>query len=78
MERDIGYIQRQLILARWHLDAAIGATSDSAFAHLTRARLAYASVLEAIADIELAAEHREEIDTQLVAVRSRLDMSQED
>ena len=76
MERDIAYIQRQLILARWHLDAAIGA-SDSAGDHIKRARLAYGSVLEAVAQVDLTPGQREQLEAELVSVRTRLDMTRD-
>lgn len=71
-DEDIAWLQTQLTVARWHLDAAIAAPIEVARRNIERARQAYDGAREALRDLSLSAERREALARDLASVRERL------
>ena len=68
-------IRTQLTVARWHLDAAIGAAHDAARSHHELARVAYHGVVRILARASgLDADQRAQIEQELAMLRSRLQL----
>lgn len=73
MDDDIAWLQTQMTMARWHLDAALAAPTEVARRSIDRARRAYDGAREALADLDVAAERRETIVRELAGIRERLE-----
>lgn len=69
---DIAWLQTQLTVARWHLDAALSGPIEVTRRNIDRARQAYSGALEALSDLKLPSERRDEIARQLASIRERL------
>jgi hypothetical protein len=72
MDDDIAWLQTQLTMARWHLDAALAAPIELARRNIERARQAYDGAREALENLDVTAERRELIARELVSIRERL------
>ncbi len=71
-DHDMSSIRTQLTAARWHLDAAVGAASETMLHNLRRARRLYEDVAGSLPNLSLTREQHEEVERELAAIRSRL------
>lgn len=76
-QHDIIWVQTQLTVARWHLDAALSTTAEAAQHNLQRCCHVCESTMNAISHGEVPAEQREEFERELAAIRSRLETLRE-
>jgi len=72
MERDITWIQTQLTMARWYLDAAVSAGAESVHQHVDRARQTYEGIRRALTHLDINTEDREPIEKALSALHERI------
>lgn len=71
-EEDIMWLQTQLTVARWHLDAAIAAPIEMARRNIDRARQAYEGAREALRELGLTGERHHALSQELNSIRERL------
>ena len=69
---DITWVQTQLTLARWHLDAASSSTTGALQRNLQRSWEVCERALRGLSMMDVPAEQRETIERELGALRSRL------
>jgi hypothetical protein len=69
---DIVWLQTQLTVARWHLDASLAGSIELARRNIERARQAYDGALEALRDLQLTAELHQALSSELASIRDRL------
>ncbi len=69
---DITWLNTQLTMAQWHLDAALAAPVEGARRNIDRARQAYDAAREALRELDLTAERRKELADLLARIRDRL------
>lgn len=67
------WIQTQLTLTRWHLNAAAHATSETLHRHLHQAHRMYEVTARSLSELSLDGDQRSFIERELAAVRARLD-----
>ena len=72
IDDDIKWLQTQLTVARWHLDAAIAAPIEVARRNIDRARQAYEGACEALRELGLTGERHQALSQELKHVRERL------
>ncbi len=72
IDDDIKWLQTQLTMARWHLDAAIAAPIEIARRNIDRARQAYDGAREALRELGLTGEPYQELSQELRGIRERL------
>ena len=72
IDDDIKWLQTQLTVARWHLDAAIAAPIEIARRNIDRARQAYDGAREALRELGLTGEPHEALSQELKGIRERL------
>lgn len=72
VEADVKWLQTQLTVARWHLDAAIAAPIDSARRNIDRARQAYEGAQQALRELGLTGDRHETLSRELKVIRERL------
>jgi hypothetical protein len=72
MDDDIAWLQTQLTVARWHLDAALSAPIEIARRNIDRARQAYDGAHDALRELNLTVERRDIIARELASIRERL------
>lgn len=72
IEEDIRWLQTQLTVARWHLDAAIAAPIEMARRNIDRARQAYEGAREALRELGLTGERQQALSQELDSIRERL------
>jgi len=72
IEDDIKWLQTQLTVARWHLDAAIAAPIAMARRNIDRARQAYEAAREAFKELDLTGERQQAFAEELKHIRERL------
>lgn len=71
-QHDIIWVQTQLTVARWHLDAALSSTAEAALHNLQRSCHVCESTMNALSHLDVPSERREEFEQELAAIRSRL------
>jgi sialic acid synthase SpsE len=71
---DLTWIQGQLTLARWHLDAAANSAADAVRHQLQKARDVYQRTMLSLLRAELHDEQRGSIERELAAVHVRLEI----
>jgi hypothetical protein len=76
MDRDITWIQTQLTMARWYLDAAVTATAESVREHVQRARQSYEGVLQSFSQLDLDGEQREQLEREVSALKARVEAAE--
>lgn len=69
---DVAWLQTQLTVAKWHLDAALTAPIELARRNIDRARQAYESAREALREIGLTGERYQSLSHELTHIRERL------
>ena len=74
---DLTWIQGQLTLARWHLDAAASSAADAVRHQLQKARDVYERTRISLARADLSEEQLALIERELAAVRVRLETNGE-
>lgn len=74
---DLTWIQGQLTLARWHLDAAANSAADAVRHQMQKARDVYEKTRISLSRAELNDEQRASIERELAAVRVRLETNGE-
>lgn len=72
IDDDVKWLQTQLTVARWHLDAAIAAPIEMARRNIDRARQAYEGACEALRELGLTGERYDALSEELDGVRERL------
>ncbi len=72
VDDDIAWLQTQLTVAQWHLDAAVTAPIEAARRNIDKARQAYDSAREAFQELNLSAERRETLARELASLCERL------
>jgi len=72
IDDDIKWLQMQLTVARWHLDAAMAAPIEIARRNIDRARQAYDGAREALRELGLTGEREQALAQELKHVRERL------
>lgn len=72
IDDDIKWLQTQLTVARWHLDAAIAAPIGMARRNIDRARQAYETACEALKELGLTGERHQAFSQELRSIRERL------
>ena len=72
IDDDIKWLQMQLTVARWHLDAAMAAPIEIARRNIDRARQAYDGAREALRDLGLTGERQQTLAQELKGIRERL------
>lgn len=76
-QHDVTWIQTQLTVARWHLDAALSASTEAAHHNAQRSCHVCESAMNALSHLSVPAEQREEFERELAAIRSRLEALRE-
>ncbi|MGH8218283.1 MAG: hypothetical protein ACREUT_06925 [Steroidobacteraceae bacterium] len=72
IDDDIRWLQTQLTVARWHLDAAVTAPIEIARRNIDRARQSYQAAREALRELGLTGERYQGLADELEAIRERL------
>jgi hypothetical protein len=72
IDDDIKWLQLQLSVARWHLDAAMAAPIEMARRNIDRARQAYDGAREALRELGLTGERQQALSQELKRIRERL------
>jgi hypothetical protein len=72
IDDDLAWLQSQLTVARWHLDAAIAAPIEIARRNIERARRAYDGAREALRKAGLTGERHRALTRELDHIRERL------
>jgi hypothetical protein len=78
MDRDITWIQTQLTMARWYLDAAVSAGAESVRQHVERARQTYEGIRRALTHLDMNIEDRKQIEKALLALGERIAAAESD
>lgn len=76
-QHDVTWIQTQVTLARWHLDAALSACTEGAQHNLQRSWQVCESTMNVLSHLDVPAEQREEFERELATIRSRLETFRE-
>lgn len=76
-QHDITWVETQLTVARWHLDAALSTTAEAARCNLQRSCHVCDSLMDALSRLDVAAEKREGFERELAKIRSRLEALRE-
>ena len=76
-QHDITWVQTQLTVARWHLDAALSTTAEAAQRNLQRSCRICESTTNALSHLDVPAKQREEFERELAAIRSRVETLRE-
>jgi hypothetical protein len=71
-DRDITWIQTQLTMGRWYLDAAASASAEFARNYLERARRTYEGILQSLSQLDLSSEERELIGKAVSTLGERI------
>jgi hypothetical protein len=74
---DITWIQTQLTLIRWYLDAATRASAEAVRQKIQQAREVYEAAARALSQMDLSEDQRESIDREMSVLRCRLDAAQD-
>lgn len=69
---DVSWIQTQLTVARWHLDATTSMSAENVRSNLERARQTCENILRLLPHSDLTEAQREEIERALSSLRSRM------
>jgi hypothetical protein len=72
IDDEIAWLQTQLTVARWHLDAAVSAPIEMARRNIDRARQAYEGARQALRELGLTGERYEAFSKELTFIRERL------
>lgn len=72
IDDEIAWLQTQLTVARWHLDAAIAAPIEMAHRNIERARQVYHGARETLTELGLAGERYQALSRELKSIRERL------
>ncbi len=72
-DHDISWIQNQLTLAHWHLDAAVSSDAEGVRRNSKRAKHIYDNVLLAVSQLDLLGSLREEVVRSVALLRIRLE-----
>jgi hypothetical protein len=75
---DLTWIQSQLTLARWYLDAAASSAAGAVRHQLKKATDVYDRVKVSLSNMELNDEQRESVERELSAVRVRLETASDE
>lgn len=70
--RDFDWIETQLTLARWYLDAAANAAAEAAYHHLQQARNVYEVTVRSLSQLNLDGQQRGRVERELALLRVRL------
>jgi hypothetical protein len=76
-QRDITWVQTQLTVARWHLDAALSATTEASQRNLERSCHVCESIVNVLSHLQVPAGQRQEFEGQLAAIRYRIETLRE-
>lgn len=71
-DSEISWIQTQLTVARWHLDATTSMPAEKVRSHLERARQTCENIARALSQLSLTEPERDEIEQSLSSLRSRM------
>lgn len=71
---DFAWIQTQLILTRWYLDAAASAAAEAVHHHLEQAHRMYEITVRSLTHLRLDEHERSFVERELAVLRVRFDM----
>lgn len=74
---DFAWIQTQLTVTRWHLDAAGSAAAEAVRHHVEQAQSVFGVTVGRLAVLQLSTEERDSIERELSEVRARLEAAGE-
>lgn len=74
---DLKWIQTQLTLARWYLDAASSAAAEAMRNNLRHAQSMYDVAMRALSQLDVDEDQRASIERELSELRARLETAEE-